>query len=275
MNTEMVVFQPTLPARGATAIGRASHRACGYFNPRSPHGERLFDDDRSVVVGIFQPTLPARGATRASLRGTISTGGFQPTLPARGATATARRGTPHSFHFNPRSPHGERPKSSRAQSGRMEISTHAPHTGSDAARNLRASPGPDFNPRSPHGERPRPLTTVMKSQRFQPTLPARGATDFTLPIFSARHFNPRSPHGERRHVAMGIQQILISTHAPRTGSDTSTRKLAEPFRHFNPRSPHGERPFQPSRKWREKIFQPTLPARGATSGLPRTSNQNS
>ena len=33
----------------------------------------------------------------------------------------------------------------------------------------------------------------------------------------------------------------ISIHAPRTGSDDTTRRRTIPFPHFNPRSPHGER----------------------------------
>ena len=79
-------FQSTLPARGATsAMGnrngqsadisihaprtgsdgrrRRSIRLGGYFNPRSPHGER-HKNDHVVAFGLsFQSTLPARGAT--------------------------------------------------------------------------------------------------------------------------------------------------------------------------------------------------------------------
>ena len=56
--------------------------------------------------------------------------------------------------------------------------------------------------------------------QFQPTLPARGAT-----------------HG----AALGGGRHSISTHAPRTGSDSwQTCRRGRP-RNFNPRSPHGER----------------------------------
>ena len=34
------LFQPTLPARGATTTERACSSRTGHFNPRSPHGER-------------------------------------------------------------------------------------------------------------------------------------------------------------------------------------------------------------------------------------------
>ena len=81
----LIVFQPTLPLRGATSRTR---RRGSYtnFNPRSPCGERL---DRKVAPALrdaFQPTLPLRGATNSS--GTIArVSVFQPTLPLRGATA--------------------------------------------------------------------------------------------------------------------------------------------------------------------------------------------
>ena len=58
-----------------------------------------------------------------------------------------------------------------------------------------------------------------------------------------RDFNPRSPHGERRLLRLSNPQWdLISTHAPRTGSDTKADGVLSEV----------------------KAFQPTLPARGAT-----------
>ena len=103
------VFQPTLPARGATHLPLAL-------------GHADFP---------FQPTLPARGATTPQAhpfrRKQISTHAprtgsdllenaqkeldkkFQPTLPARGATTLRRQRKPQR-DFNPRSPHGERPR---------------------------------------------------------------------------------------------------------------------------------------------------------------------
>ena len=57
------------------------------------------------------------------------------------------------------------------------------------------------------------------------------------------HFNPRSPHGERRHLYGDLSRLW----------------------HFNPRSPHGERRDGSSLSIIDFVFQPTLPARGATS----------
>ena len=77
------------------------------FNPRSPHGERPYSSCPPRKQNGFQSTLPARGATCIEYRCSyIWT--FQSTLPARGATYTL------------------------ISLGRvLEISIHAPRTGSD------------------------------------------------------------------------------------------------------------------------------------------------
>ena len=79
----------------------------------------------------------------------------------------------------------------------------------------------DFNPRSPHGERQGDDLLRVLLEQFQPTLPARGAT---------------------RVQFAQVDVALISTHAPRTGSDRKAIKKPDAIRQF----------------------QPTLPARGAT-----------
>ena len=83
---------------------------------------------------------------------------------------------------------------------------------------------------------------------FQSTLPARGAT---------LCFNQQK------------QQLCISIHAPRTGSDdTESKMLSSRMDNFNPRSPHGERRPAMPRLSRRRRFQSTLPARGATRRCP-------
>mgnify|MGYP000801748745 CR=1 FL=1 len=147
-----------------------------------------------------------------------------------------------------------------------------------------------FNPRSPHGERRDGSSLSIIDFVFQPTLPARGATKMTTglrastfefqPTLPARgatvsrdvsgrpgaNFNPRSPHGERlRLVFRSRREWSISTHAPRTGSDTTNCIVEISTTHFNPRSPHGERRGLLLVRWDIPSFQPTLPARGATT----------
>ena len=197
-------------------------------------------------VSVFQPTLPARGATRRSTASCPSVCTFQPTLPARGATEDGQRHDAHQF-----------------------ISTHAPRTGSDSITTEKA---PTFH-NSTHAPRTGSDGDLRRALKignvFQPTLPARGATEGRRQAHDYRgisthaprtgsdgcgtlstnckeaYFNPRSPHGERR--------------PPPCPPTTATA-------HFNPRSPHGERPAGCGSPRRKKWpFQPTLPARGATS----------
>ena len=79
------------------------------------------------------------------------------------------------------------------------------------------------------------------------------------------HFNPRSPHGERRLPwVIRSSSSPISIHAPRTGSDVHRRWGLRCAGYFNPRSPHGERRPSSMGITLRRIFQSTLPARGAT-----------
>ena len=192
-----------------------------HFNPRSPHGERLTIRGAIDEVYEFQPTLPARGATRISCT-RCGTTLFQPTLPARGATAAGcssgcarrtfqptlpARGATHVNAFIARagliSTHAPRTGSDAAAAEKagvtIEISTHAPRTGSDGCGKGAYITQLYFNPRSPHGERPpESMLYGVPSFSFQPTLPARGAT---------------------WKMCLRGGQVVISTHAPRTGSD--------------------------------------------------------
>ena len=123
-------------------------------------------------------------------------------------------------HFNPRSPHGERPLELHCPGESLTISTHAPRTGSDRCVGACYAELKHFNPRSPHGERPIAPQAPGAFRRFQPTLPARGATR-TLNNQIARAFisthAPRTGSDFRRVLRQKC--VRISTHAPRTGSD--------------------------------------------------------
>ena len=167
---------------------------------------------------------------------------FQPTLPARGATK--QFGNIRTF---------------------VEISTHAPRTGSDGESAPASAPLRHFNPRSPHGERLAYATCLSLTP----------------------YFNPRSPHGERQCAVMrGERAEAISTHAPRTGSDHCRREngRGSGISTHAPRtgsdqdvallvassdiSTHAPRTGSDGTTLTtivtSKQFQPTLPARGAT-----------
>ena len=146
---------------------------------------------------------------------------FQSTLPARGATDTHGAVLLRRTDFNPRSPHGERLQKSLEAFEQKDISIHAPRTGSDRPADKRCNQlRKPFNPRSPHGERLKYQRDVNIVIKFQSTRPARGAT-------KAR--------------AQRWNRLVISIHAPRTGSDPSSATAAASACDFNPRSPHGER----------------------------------
>ena len=212
-------FQSTLPARGATEMKLPNSSA-----------------------DLFQSTLPARGATRK--RGSSAAAStFQSTLPARGATTgrrTIQPGERISIHaprtgsdterntqltalndFNPRSPHGERPSGSSSPMPNSlfqstlpargatkwkyvytyseKISIHAPRTGSDY----------------------QPILLIPQMLPFQSTLPARGATNTYGAISYYVIFQSTLP---ARGATMPLsiisrQDLQISIHAPRTGSD--------------------------------------------------------
>ena len=101
------------------------------------------------------------------------------------------------------------------------ISTHAPRTGSDAEAAAAASWGIRFQPTLPaRGATCGRNWRTRRTMPFQPTLPARGATSDVL----------------YRFYVLGI-----STHAPRTGSDRCAFPIGRSAANFNPRSPHGER----------------------------------
>ena len=148
----------------------------------------------------------------------------------------------------------------------MEISIHAPRTGSD---------------------QPQRVEIILGNISIHAP---RTGSDMALRMRCAprSHFNPRSPHGERRLAdVVPAPQLRISIHAPRTGSDGSNFSFDEQPYDFNPRSPHGERPALRDALWRSAqisihaprtgsdgafptgggfiaAFQSTLPARGAT-----------
>ena len=127
------------------------------------------------------------------------------------------------------------------------------------------SAGRDFNPRSPHGERRRTATHKRRRSRFQSTLPARGATGEAMQGRLTIVISIHAPRTGSDTIADFARAALnISIHAPRTGSDGASPQRPPPSRHFNPRSPHGERLMALVERLKIRLFQSTLPARGAT-----------
>ena len=145
-----------------------------HFNPRSPCGERRYEVRKAHLYGHFNPRSPC-GERRKECGHYDASAKFQSTLPVRGAT-----------------------KKSEGFRRIEQISIHAPRAGSDRAERNAVDALSNFNPRSPCGERQGCVRIRIWSQRFQSTLPVRGATAFIRSIHTRLNdFNPRSPCGER------------------------------------------------------------------------------
>ena len=127
---------------------------------------------------------------------------------------------------------------------RTDISTHAPHAGSDVLGKSCQDMYKDFNPRSPCGERLR----------------------FRHPHLRALCISTHAPHaGSDSGRSRQSSFLIISTHAPHAGSDFFVAQIREDLSYFNPRSPCGERRGRPKGRIIGEKFQPTLPMRGATA----------
>ena len=150
------------------------------------------------LLATFQSTLPARGATghlnRVGLRLLIS-------IHAPRTGSDTSRGTmplQSPKNFNPRSPHGERRRGRKNACAYHDISIHAPRTGSDIGVARQASPAQRFQSTLP--ARGATADAILQNicKIFQSTLPARGATWTDSTCWATpSDFNPRSPHGER------------------------------------------------------------------------------
>ena len=202
-------FQSTLPVRGATdyawrvieEVGISIHaprtgsdvgsllpvHGQGYFNPRSPYGERLPATDRSRLLKLFQSTLPVRGATA------VWTGDGCPGFISIHAPRTGSDDLP-----------GDVVKP-------LSISIHAPRTGSDLAEADGFLWDVVISIHAPRtGSDPRFLRLFLRWYLFQSTLPVRGATYYSLCVPSATpYFNPRSPYGERRAAVLCLLAWIV------------------------------------------------------------------
>ena len=225
---------------------RRSVEPQSYFNPHSPCGERLVERHRFSAILIISIHTPLAGSDPSDLMASASTSLFQSTLPLRGATDAPRTD----------------PRDSR-------ISIHTPLAGSDALAQVLLPAGVSFQSTLPlrgatfvsrclrvvsdisihtplAGSDDNSKKTAKPSLTFQSTLPLRGATSSSNSC-SVRfdYFNPHSPCGERLVGGGGWRDHrLISIHTPLAGSDAACLRFVT-----------------------GKLFQSTLPLRGATAEM--------
>ena len=171
-----VNFNPRSP-HGERPGQRETGCTADDFNPRSPHGERRFSPFSIRSTMSFQPTLPARGATSPRGGRTRRRKGISTHAPRTGSDTKKEEENHDSSNFNPRSPHGERQINPATMRGSQGISTHAPRTGSDDRRFAFFDAAIQISTHAPRtGSDRRGLRVQLAPIKFQPTLPARGAT---------------------------------------------------------------------------------------------------
>ena len=167
-----------------------------YFNSRSPCGERHeFSPDMGlmIVISTHAPRVGSdRNQNQAHRHRQISTH-----APRVGSDLPA----PHVPHTT------------------VHISTHAPRVGSDVQVPVIGFARSYFNSRSPCGERPMLSASKYQECYFNSRSPCGERLSLCSFLFCGGYFNSRSPCGERQQIIDKANQILISTHAPRVGSD--------------------------------------------------------
>ena len=251
------------PRTGSDALSAVFSGVSENFNPRSPHGERRQRVDcykNGFQISIHAPRtgsdgiatrqmLPRRISIHAPRTGSdgvdlqkISTGKMISIhAPRTGSDVQSR----HSALAGAISIHAPRTGSDINEVERPRIggiSIHAPRTGSDMMyQRLRHSARISIHaPRT--GSDALPIVPLYANDKFQSTLPARGATEIGGIAGNGKNISIHAPRTGSDPSSNGLIWVQgISIHAPRTGSDSSATGFVSSPINFNPRSPHGER----------------------------------
>ena len=162
------------PLTGSDQFNSHRESLLSDFNPRSPYGERPCSFRGNQFSGVFQSTLPLRGATSIRLK-FVYKYQFQSTLPLRGAT-TGSASTEQASTISIHAPLTGSDRWVSSSWAAVSISIHAPLTGSDGGSYRLRRRQEKFQSTLPlRGATPL-HTAVDQHRRFQSTLPLRGAT---------------------------------------------------------------------------------------------------
>ena len=236
-----------------------------YFNPRSPHGERLSGLGSRASQPYFNPRSPHGERRRHRAWVHHAGGNFNPRSPHGERPSRVGSFAQHRHYFNPRSPHGERQLTYSTSPASLRFQPTLPARGATAADNASVQTI-EFQPTLPARGATSWKFVKGNCSQFQPTLLARGATGTRCPPLTGDHISTHAPRTGSDCALVGrhLPCVCISTHAPRTGSDSLAIFSSILTGYFNPRSPHGERRQCRHKQIQSPSFQPTLPARGAT-----------
>ena len=173
---------------------------------------------------------------------------FQSTLPARGATK--RFGNIRTF---------------------VEISIHAPRTGSDSTVIVSSIGWGKISIHAPRTGSDGGFGQGDAIEAISIHAPRTGSDwddiNKAYSVYISIHAPRTGSDGEQYATTSYVD---ISIHAPRTGSDPFPKVRRAEHDYFNPRSPHGERPIVISLPICSAVFQSTLPARGATTWITKS-----
>ena len=120
------------PRTGSDEGAKVEKRSDGYFNPRSPHGERRIRPPPPTCKKTISIHAPRTGSDKIVFDAATQRTHFNPRSP-HGERHRQHHKTFLSGDFNPRSPHGERRTAIIWENIAFAISIHAPRTGSDIA----------------------------------------------------------------------------------------------------------------------------------------------
>ena len=154
------------------------------FNPLSPCGERLCQNDDAISATVYFNPLSPCGERRTCRLSAFILSIFQSTLPMRGETAKAHIRARRCSNFNPLSPCGERRSLRVVGDTAREISIHSPHAGRDMFKSI----GDIIN------------------GLFQSTLPMRGETSKIDCAAAGITISIHSPHAGRDRLSCRIKR---------------------------------------------------------------------
>ena len=218
------------PRTGSDQVAEASDRQLSHFNPRSPHGERRMQPSMlNSSLTYFNPRSPHGERHHLPAAQESPSADFNPRSPhgerhgkrhpqkpskhfnPRSPHGERRYGmmlqTGKTYHFNPRSPHGERLAPPDSHIRRVEISIHAPRTGSDLLA-IAKKQKHIISIHAPRTGSDENLIVEGHGRLISIHAPRTGSDSLESEneLFQ-KNFNPRSPHGERRCGYVTISQL--------------------------------------------------------------------
>ena len=192
----------------------------------------------SLPISIHAPRT---GSDHPALRRASESLPISIHAPRTGSDDGSRRHFEKRGNFNPRSPHGERRADVKLTLKQCSFQSTLPARGATDRVELKDRAFLFQSTLPARGATLELLKTAVY-QSFQSTLPARGATLELLKTAVYQSFQSTLPaRGATRGREANTKAMLISIHAPRTGSDLTPRNWNAHQKNFNPRSPHGER----------------------------------